>query len=196
MYQTSRVAGSLLLILSVAIGCSRKRVPPAPVAPVDRAAGDDGARRDSIARAEAARRDSLATEASLREARERRLAEARAALAAPVYFAYDQSDLSPDARRNLDTKAPILNGSPALRLRLAGHTDERGSDEYNLALAQRRAASARRYLLDLGIPGARLDITSFGEERPVCQESSESCWARNRRVEFEIVAGADLIVVR
>ena len=196
MYQTSRVAGSLLLILSVAIGCSRKRVPPAPVPPVDRAAGDDGARRDSIARAEAARRDSLATEASLREARERRLAEARTALAAPVYFAYDQSDLSPDERRNLDTKAPILNGSPALRVRLAGHTDERGSDEYNLALVQRRAASARRYLLDLGVPEARLDITSFGEERPVCQESSESCWSRNRRVEFEIVAGADLIVVR
>ena len=196
MYQTSRVAGSLLLILSVAIGCSRKRVPPAPVPPVDRAAGDDGARRDSIARAEAARRDSLATEASLREARERRLAEARTALAAPVYFAYDQSDLSPDARRNLDTKAPILNGSPALRLRLAGHTDERGSDEYNLALAQRRAPSARRYLLDLGVSEARLDITSFGEERPVCHQSTESCWSRNRRVEFEIVAGADLIVVR
>ena len=196
MYQTSRVAGSLLLILSVAIGCSRKRVPPAPVPPVDRAAGDDGARRDSIARAEAARRDSLATEASLREARERRLAEARTALAAPVYFAYDQSDLSPDARRNLDTKAPILNGSPALRLRLAGHTDERGSDEYNLALGQRRAASARQYLIDLGVPEARLDITSFGEERPACQELTESCWSRNRRVEFEIVAGADLIVVR
>lgn len=196
MYQTSRVAGSLLLILSVAIGCSRKRVPPAPVPPVDRAAGDDGARRDSIARAEAARRDSLATEASLREARERRLAEARTALAAPVYFAYDQSDLSPDARRNLDTKAPILNGSPALRLRLAGHTDERGSDEYNLALGQRRAAAAKRYLVERGIDAGRFDLVSYGEERPVCTDHNEDCWQRNRRDDFVIVTiGSDNIVV-
>jgi peptidoglycan-associated lipoprotein len=196
MYHSSRAVGSLLVILSVAVGCSRKRVSPTPVSPVDRTAGDDGAQRDSIARAEAARRDSLAREASLREARERRLAEARATLAAPVYFAYDRSDLSPEARGKLDAKAQILNGSPALRLRLEGHTDERGSDEYNLALGQRRAASALQYLTALGIPAARLDITSFGEEKPVCEESVESCWSRNRRVEFEIVAGADLIVVR
>ena len=135
-------------------------------------------------------------EASLREAREKRLAEARAALAAPVYFAYDRSDLSSESRSVLDTKAPILSASPGLRLRLAGHTDERGSDEYNLALGQRRAASVLQYLTALGIPAARLDITSFGEEQPVCQESVESCWSRNRRVEFDIVAGADLIVVR
>ena len=196
MHQTSRAVGPVLLVLAMAAGCSRKRVSPTPVAPVARAADDDGARRDSIARADAARRDSLAREASLREARERRLAEARAVLAEPVYFAYDRSDLSADARRILDSKAPILKGSPALRVRTEGHTDERGSDEYNLALGQRRAASARQYLLDLGVPEARLDITSFGEERPVCQESTETCWSRNRRVGFEIVSGADLIVVR
>ena len=196
MHQVSRAVGSILAILSVAVGCSRKRVASAPAAAVDRTVGDDPARRDSIARAETARRDSLAREASAREARERRLADARAALAAPVYFDYDRSDLSPEARRLLGTKAPILNGSPDLRLRLGGHTDERGADEYNLALGQRRAATARRYLLDLGVPEARLDITSFGEERPVCQESVDSCWSRNRRVDFEIVAGADLIVVR
>jgi peptidoglycan-associated lipoprotein len=194
MYQTSRVVGPLLLILSVAVGCSRKRVSPTPVAPVERAASD-GAGRDSIARAEAARRDSLAREASLREARERRLVEARAALGAPVYFAYDRSDLSSEARGKLEAKGPILNGSPALRVRLEGHTDERGSDEYNLALGQRRAASVRQFLIALGVPEARLDIASFGEERPACQESVESCWSRNRRVEFEIVAG-DLIVAR
>jgi peptidoglycan-associated lipoprotein len=195
MLQTPRVVGPLLLMLSVAIGCSRKRASPPPLAPVDRVASND-ARADSIARADAARRDSLAREASLREARERRLADARAALAAPVYFSYDRYNLSPEARGVLDAKAPILSSSPALRLRLAGHTDDRGSDEYNLALAQRRAASAREYLTALGIPAARLDITSFGEEKPVCRESVEACWSRNRRVEFEIVAGADLIVVR
>ena len=196
MYQPARVVGPLLLILSVAVGCARKGVAPAPVAPVDRAVGDDSARRDSIARAEASRRDSLAREAGVREAREKRLAEARATLAAPVYFAYDRSDLSSEAREKLDAKASIMNGSPSLRLRLAGHTDERGSDEYNLALGQRRAASALEYLTALGVPAARLDITSFGEEKPLCEEPVESCWSRNRRVEFEIVAGADNIAVQ
>jgi peptidoglycan-associated lipoprotein len=197
MYQTSRAVGSFLLIVYVvAVGCSRKRVSPTPPAPVDRGANDTGARRDSIARAEAARHDSLARETRLREAREKRLAEARATLATPVYFAYDRSDLSSEARERLDAKASIMNGSPSLRLRLAGHTDERGSDEYNLALGQRRAARALEYLTALGVPAARLEITSFGEEKPMCQESTESCWSRNRRVEFEIVAGADLIVVQ
>jgi peptidoglycan-associated lipoprotein len=196
MYRTSRALSPLLVILVVAIGCSRKRVSPTPVAPVDRAVRDDGVRSDSLARAEAARRDSLAREASIRQTRERRLAEARATLTAPVYFAFDRSDLSSEARGKLEAKASILNASPGLRVRIEGHTDERGSDEYNLALGQRRAASVRQFLLPLGVSEARLDFTSFGEEKPVCQESVESCWARNRRVEFEIVAGADLIAVQ
>jgi peptidoglycan-associated lipoprotein len=194
MYQPSRAVGPILLILSVAIGCSRKRVAPTPVTPVNRTM-DDGATRDSIAKAEASRRDSLAREASLREARDRRLAEARAVLAEPVYFAYDRSDLSPEARGKLEAKGPILSGSPGLRVRLEGHTDERGSDEYNLALGQRRAASVREFLTALGVPAGRLEIASFGEERPVCQESVESCWSQNRRVAFETVSG-DLIVAR
>jgi len=195
MTQMRRAAAPLLLILLAAVGCSQKRVLPIP-APVDRAAGEDEARLGSIARAEAARQDSLAREASLRSAREKQLAEARATIASPVYFGYDRYDPSPEPREKLDRKGSILNRSPSLRLRLSGHADDRGSDEYNLALGQRRAASALEYLTALGIPAARLDITSFGEEKPVCQESLESCWSRNRRVEFEIIGGGDLIVVR
>jgi peptidoglycan-associated lipoprotein len=146
-----------------------------------------------VARAEAARRDSLARVAEARE-HERRVAEAHATLVAPVYFAYDRSDLTADARRILEAKAPILNGSPELRIRLAGHTDNRGSDEYNLALGQRRAAAVRRFLAVLGVSENKLEYTSFGEEEPVCQEDTESCWSRNRRVEFDITAGADRIV--
>ena len=195
MHQTSRAVGaSLLVILFLTAGCSRKQIPPAPVTPV--ATTDNGAARDSLARLEAARRDSLAREASLREARAKQLAEARAAITAPVYFAYDRSDLSTDARGKLQVKAPILNASPALRLRVEGHTDSRGSDEYNLALSQRRAASARQFLIALGVPEARLEIASFGEEKPVCQVSVESCWSQNRRDEFAIIGGADLIVIR
>jgi len=120
MTQMRRAAAPLLLILLAAVGCSQKRVLPIP-APVDRAAGEDEARLGSIARAEAARQDSLAREASLRSAREKQLAEARATIASPVYFGYDRYDPSPEAREKLDRKGSILNRSPSLRLRLSGH---------------------------------------------------------------------------
>jgi peptidoglycan-associated lipoprotein len=187
--------GPVVLSLVVFSGCSRKHASPPLAAPVVAVATDDAARRDSIERANADR-DALAREARLREERERRLADARAALSAPLYFAYDRSELSTIARAALDAKAPVLNGSPAVRLRLSGHTDDRGSDEYNLALGLRRAISAKRHLVALGVAEGRLDVVTFGEEEPVCREADESCWSRNRRVEFDLVAGADLIVVR
>jgi peptidoglycan-associated lipoprotein len=82
-----------------------------------------------------------------------------------------------------------MTGNPSVRIRIAGHTDERGSDEYNLALGQRRAAAAKRYLTERGVEGARIDVISYGEERPAVQGGDESAWQQNRRAEFEIVAG-------
>ena len=84
---------------------------------------------------------------------------------------------------------PILTQNAAVKIRIAGHTDSRGSDEYNLALGQRRAAAAKRYLTDRGIDASRIEIVSFGEERGTCSDEDESCWSRNRRDEFEITAG-------
>lgn len=69
---------------------------------------------------------------------------------------------------------------------ISGHADERGSDEYNLALGQRRAVAAKRYLVDHGIDATRLGVVSYGEEHPVCTASAEACWSKNRRAEFEI----------
>ncbi len=103
-------------------------------------------------------------------------------------------ELSGDGRSTLDAKLPILRANAGLRLRIAGNTDERGSDEYNLALGQRRAASVKRYLSDQGIDSGRMDIISYGEERPVVTESSEEGWRMNRRAEFEITAGGDALV--
>jgi peptidoglycan-associated lipoprotein len=142
----------------------------------------------------AARRDSVEREERLREERERRMAVARDALQQPVFFDYDRADLTAETRLVLDAKLPLLSASVEVRLRISGHADERGSDEYNLALGQRRAASAKRYLVDHGIDAGRVDIVSFGEERPMCTDATESCWSRNRRAEFEITAGADRIV--
>ena len=131
--------------------------------------------RDSIALAEKRRADSLAAaeEARKKAEYERAIAATKAALAAPVYFEYDSDELSGDARATLDAKLPIFRANPNLRIRVAGHTDERGSDEYNLALGQRRAAAVKRYLSDQGIDGGRMEIVSFGEERPAVTESND-----------------------
>ena len=119
-----------------------------------------------------------------------------AAITGPIYFDYDKSDIRTDAAATLDRKIPWLTANPGMRIRIEGNADERGSDEYNLALGQRRAASAKRYLVEHGVDAARFDLVSYGEEKPVCTEHDESCWQRNRRDDFVIVTvGADMIVV-
>jgi peptidoglycan-associated lipoprotein len=81
-----------------------------------------------------------------------------------------------------------------VRLRIAGHADDRGSDEYNLALGNRRAAAAKRYLENKGIDGSRIEVVSYGEERPLNPGTDEAAYAQNRRDEFEITAGGDALV--
>ncbi|HEV8217520.1 MAG TPA: OmpA family protein [Gemmatimonadaceae bacterium] len=119
---------------------------------------------------------------------------AREALLAKLYFDFDRSELREDQRSVLDEKLPVLRANPGVRIRVEGNADERGSDEYNIALGMRRAQTARKYLIDHGIDAARIEISSNGEERPVCQEHDESCWKQNRRDEFVIIAGGDRLV--
>jgi len=125
------------------------------------------------------------------KAREAAIAAMVNTISLPVYFDYDKSDLREDAKSVLDSKVPILQANKSVRIRIAGNTDERGSDEYNLALGQRRAAAARTYLKARGIDEGSIDIVSFGEERPAMQGDSENSRSKNRRDEFEIVAGKD-----
>jgi peptidoglycan-associated lipoprotein len=119
---------------------------------------------------------------------------ARTNLQAKIYFDFDRSEVKPDQAAILDSKLPILRANPNVRIRIEGNADERGSDEYNMALGQRRAQIARKYLIDHGIDAGRIDIASYGEERPVCQEHAESCWSQNRRDEFVIVTGGDNLI--
>jgi len=109
------------------------------------------------------------------------------AITGPIYFDFDRSTIRPDAAATLDRKIPYLQANPGMRIRIEGNADERGSDEYNLALGQRRAASAKRYLTERGIAGDRFDLVTYGEERPVCTEHNEACWQQNRRADFRIV---------
>jgi peptidoglycan-associated lipoprotein len=102
-----------------------------------------------------------------------------------VYFDFDAYTLTPQAREVLAVNAEWLRKNPEARLTIEGHCDERGSDEYNLALGQRRADAAKNYLVGLGIAAARLTSISYGEERPAVTGSNESAWSQNRRAEFK-----------
>jgi peptidoglycan-associated lipoprotein len=141
---------------------------------------------DSVARARQA-------EAEAAAAREAAIARARDVLLAPVRFDYDQSTLRADALQALNAKLPILRASSTVQLRLEGHADERGSNEYNLALGNRRAQAVMDFLTQNGLPANRFQTTSFGEERPAVNQSNEAAWAQNRRVEFVITVGGDAI---
>jgi peptidoglycan-associated lipoprotein len=178
-------ASSILSVLAAAAllaACGKKPAPeqpapePAPAReeappPPPPAANDDAERlkRDAEARAKALRDE----------------------LADLVHFDFDKADIRASDQGILDRKAAILAANSPVRLRIAGHCDERGSDEYNLALGNRRAASAKRYLTGKGVDDGRLEVVSYGKERPLDPGHSEDSWAKNRRDEFEITAGGD-----
>ncbi len=195
----------LMLVTLVVAGvvgaaCGGSQPPETSTTPaVDTAAANARARarQDSIdaanrARAEA---DRLAREEAERRAAADRAARDRQALmtdmAAMVHFDYDRADIRSDDMAKLDRKAAILSANTGARIRISGHADDRGSDEYNLALGNRRAAAAKRYLVSKGIADGRIDIVSYGEERPTAQGTDEASYQQNRRAEFEIVAGGD-----
>jgi len=100
-----------------------------------------------------------------------------------IHFDYDKAALGASARATLQANADWLKKNPDQLVQVAGHCDQRGTTEYNLALGQRRAKAVRDYYVMLGIPGSRVSTISYGKERPLCRESTESCWSANRRAE-------------
>jgi peptidoglycan-associated lipoprotein len=103
-----------------------------------------------------------------------------------IHFEFDKSDLLAEAQEILRSKAEYLKDNPDVLVIIEGHCDERGTNEYNLALGDRRASSARAFLVNLGIAGSRLTSVSYGEERPVDPGHNEEAWAKNRRDHFAI----------
>jgi peptidoglycan-associated lipoprotein len=109
-----------------------------------------------------------------------------------VFFDYDEISLSDETRERLARNAELLKAQTQFQVTIEGHADERGTNEYNLALGDRRANAVRDYLGSLGVDGGRLRIITYGEERPVCTESSESCWSQNRRAHMIITGRANV----
>jgi peptidoglycan-associated lipoprotein len=181
---------SVLSFAALGSACSRHKVAAAPTpansaASADRAASEAAEREN--ARLRAATGNSATEDA---EATARNRAADRAAITTPVYFAFDQSTITDEGLQTLDQKVDALQRNSSVRVRIEGNADDSGSDEYNLALSQRRAAVAHRYLTDRGIDASRLQVVSYGEERPACTTSrEEDCRSKNRRDEFVILSG-------
>lgn len=182
----------LILVIPglLSVSCAKKTIKSEPpISGVGQEKGGQGVTAEQGAQAE-----QKALEARrLEEQRLRREAEARRERAEKeafvnemIHFEFDQSRLLPEAKAILKKKARWLLAHPRTNIVIEGHCDERGSNEYNLALGDRRAQSAKSYLVDLGINPDRMTTISYGEERPLDPGHNETAWAKNRRAQFVI----------
>jgi peptidoglycan-associated lipoprotein len=182
---------ALLLLIPgfmFATSCAKKQVVSEPAVTAEEE--DAEARRLAAERErqEALEKQRLREEGLAEEAKARMQREASAAresfLNELIHFEFDKSRLLPEAKAILRVKAEWLKANPEARAIIEGHCDERGTNEYNLALGDRRAQSAKTYLVDLGIAAERLTCISYGEERPLDPGHNEAAWAKNRRDQF------------
>ena len=215
-----RKTGSLLTITGVALAAACHSGPPAEQPTPQPTAAEvamrqhvqdslDAAHRYSADSIEQARKAELAARARADSAERVRVAaasvaaqataknvELRKELGVMVHFNVARSQVLPEGREALDRKVTILKANPGVRLQITGATDERGSDQYNMALGSRRASEVKRYLVAQGIDAGRLDVLSNGEKSPLETGSDETAWARNRRTEFVVVSGDALLAMK
>jgi peptidoglycan-associated lipoprotein len=156
----------------------------------DRRAAEERARQEREAQQARERLESQRRSDSLAAA-EAAMARLRESMTTRIHFDFDQSSIRAGDAAMLDAKIAILRANPSLRIAVVGHADERGSDEYNLALGNRRALAARAYMVQRGIAADRISTSSRGEEQPLVMGSNEDAWAQNRRAEFTITAGGE-----
>ncbi len=177
----------VVALAMVIAGCGGGAPQPEPEPQVNQTRDEEAER--AAREAEARRREEEMRRREEEEARRRAEAERRrvlSILAERVHFDFDKSDIRPDAEAVLQRKVTVLREYPDIKLRIEGHADERGSNEYNLALGQRRAEAVRRYLLSYGLDASRFTTISYGEERPLVAAHNEEAWAQNRRAEFVV----------
>ncbi len=164
---------AVICIMMLSTGCKRKPPQPAPETPPQVTEP----------------METPSTEPTLTEDELRliKLGEAQEILGSQdIYFAYDQSTLDEKAKSVLAKKAEYLVRNTDIQVTVEGHCDERGSNEYNLALGERRAASVKKYLVTYGVKESMINTITFGEEKPVCTDHAESCWSKNRRAAFNV----------
>lgn len=180
---------ALLLVipgLLFAVSCAKTTVKSEAALEQQRQAEEEAMAREKAAQQEMARQRAVEEEQMREQARRKMMAAKSRFLNENVHFEFDRSNLLSDAQEILRSKAQWLRENPDVSVIIEGHCDERGTSEYNLALGDRRANSAKAYLTDLGIAGSRLTCISYGEERPLDSGHNEEAWAKNRRAQFMI----------
>lgn len=193
-----RSRGAILAAVAVAAlgaGCGKKKTaavtPPAPQQAAERPVAPPAAPSKEVAATPPPAARVAARPATPDAATRKRIDELLARIE-DAYFDYDKATLRSDAiealRKDSNELRDILKDYPDYKLTIEGHADERGSAEYNMALGQARAEAAKAYLVQVGIPTQQMGVITYGKQRPACQESTENCWQKNRRI--HIVAGA------
>ena len=183
---------AFLLIIGVAFltpSCGKKEITSTPVMSEEEARrqAEEEARRREMEKQAAIEEEALREEGLSKEKEQEQIRVERDMFEnEDILFEFDSAKLSIEAQDILRRKAAWLKANPRARVIIEGHCDERGTDEYNLALGDRRAYSAKSFLVDLGIADSRLTTVSYGEERPLDPGADEDAWTKNRRAHFVI----------
>src|ERR1700682_4534901 len=183
------LAGAAAIALCLTVGGCKKKVaaaPPPPPPPVDRSTASNTPARPATSTPQITRgEETPSTPSRMPDAATRARIQDLLDRIQDAYFDYNKHTIRPDAEAILkqdgQTLADIIRQYPDFKLTIEGYCDERGSDEYNLALGDARAKQTKEYLAGLGVPANQLRTISFGKEKPVCSEHDEACWQRNRR---------------
>jgi len=169
----------ILPFMLFTVSCAKKAVETAPeTTPAPTTSAPDAADEEAR-RARMLEEERLRAEAAAEAAREAFVNE-------NIPFEFDSSAIVPQAQQILNAKAAYMRANPDLAVTIEGHCDERGTDAYNMALGERRAESAKTFLMNLGISAGRIDTISYGEEKPLDPAQNEAAWAKNRRAQFVI----------
>ena len=186
---------AIITITMFLAGCSKKQMVVSKSAMASSEAKEEAVAKAQAEAAEKARVEAEvagkeAEETAKMEAEERAKAEAiKAFQAEDIHFDFDSYDIKEMYRENLNDLADWLLRNKDVSILIEGHADERGNDEYNLALGDRRAHSVMQYLTMLGVASERISAITYGEEKPLCTEPTEDCWWKNRRAHFSIQQG-------
>ena len=179
----------IILLLVFAVGCSKKyttspdetaSVPEAPIKEETIELKEEVIEEVEIPRDEMIREEDMARQEMSTEEKAQQIFQ-------DVLFDYDRYDIRGEARPILDSVASFLNNEKSLNIALEGHCDERGTNEYNLALGEKRAKATKDYLVSLGTSPDRITVVTYGEEKQICTDQTETCWQQNRRAHFVVL---------
>jgi peptidoglycan-associated lipoprotein len=177
----------LLVVVVVSFGCKQRAITQPEAQPQQKETKETEGKAPEEVTEQKAPSEVESVEEKEKAAREM---EEKEGMFKDIHFDFDKYDISDADKPGLKSTSSWMVKNPDAKLSIEGHCDERGTNEYNLALGDRRAKSVKDYLVSLGVPSSRIETISYGEEKPLCTEHTEECWAKNRRAHFVVLSKA------